>query len=411
MSYADCVARISQLDTMVRSFDPNWVGLSGATTGLDATSASSSATAFSGVLDGVAGYTNTSATTDSAFPTLASLRGSMTSPLPGARETQDYGSTSETLEPSATVNGVKYAHFHNGIDLAARLGTPVLAAGSGTVVFAGKESDGAVIVKIRHADGYTTLYGHLDPSLKVSVGDQVAVGQEIGKVGLTGVTTGPHLHFGLYNPSGKAIDPAASLAAGRLPGTVGAPSGSATLPSWAMAPAVLAASGVTAADVNLPATLMGPDPSDPNTLAPLNTTAALANFDASSSRIPYAAEIRHAALAAGIDPSLLAGLVHAESNFHAGSVSRCGAKGLTQLMPKIAAALGVKDPLNAQENLNGGAKYLAKQLRNFHRVDKALAAYCAGAGAVHRLGAVPDSKKGYVAKILRTWKSYQVNAS
>jgi soluble lytic murein transglycosylase-like protein len=71
----------------------------------------------------------------------------------------------------------------------------------------------------------------------------------------------------------------------------------------------------------------------------------------------------------------------------------------------------VTDPLNAQENLNGGAKYLAKQLRNFNRVDKALAAYCAGPGAVHRLGAVPDSKKGYVEKILRTWSSYQVHAS
>jgi soluble lytic murein transglycosylase-like protein len=408
MSYADCVARISQLDAVVRGFDPNWLGIAGAT----APTNSSSGSLFSGVLEGVAGTTNASATTaGSALPTLASLRGDMTSPLPGARKTQDFGATSEKLEPSATVNGVKYAHYHNGIDLAARLGTPVLAAATGTVVFAGKQSDGAVIVKIRHADGFTTLYGHLNPSLEVSVGDQVSAGQEIGKIGLTGVTTGPHLHFGLYNTAGKAVDPAPALAAGRLPGTVSAPSASSILPSWAMAPAVLASSGVTAADVNLPATLMGPAADDPNTLAPVNTAAALASFDASSSRIPYSAEIRSAAIAAGIDPSLLAGLVHAESNFHAYSVSRCGAKGLTQLMPKIAAALGVKDPLNAQENLNGGAKYLAKQLRNFNRVDKALAAYCAGPGAVHRLGAVPDSKKGYVAKILRTWSSYQVHAS
>ena len=412
MSYADCVARISQLDTVVRSFDPSWVGIAGATSGTSTVTTSSSGTTFSGVLEGVAGATSASAATaGSAFPTLASLRGQMTSPLPGARETQDFGSTSETLEPSATVGGVTYAHFHNGIDLAAKLGTPVLAAADGTVTFAGKQSDGAVIVKIRHSDGYTTMYGHLNPSLAVSVGDHVSAGQEIGKVGLTGVTTGPHLHFGLYNTSGKAVDPSSALAAGQLPGTIASPSGSGSLPSWALAPAVIGVSGVAASDVNLPATLMGPSAADPNTLAPVNTTSALASFDAASSRIPYAAQIRSAALAAGIDPSLLAGLVHAESNFHATSVSGSGAQGLTQLMPRISKELGVQNPLDAQQNLDGGAKYLAKQLKNFQRVDKALAAYCAGAGAVHRLGAVPDSKKGYVAKILRTWASYQVHAS
>jgi soluble lytic murein transglycosylase-like protein len=69
--------------------------------------------------------------------------------------------------------------------------------------------------------------------------------------------------------------------------------------------------------------------------------------------------------------------------------------------------MGVADPWNAQQNLNGGAKYLAKQLKGFGRVDMALAAYNAGPGAVGHLGAVPDSKKGYVAKILRTWANYE----
>ena len=102
------------------------------------------------------------------------------------------------MEPPATVDGVNYAHYHTGIDLAAKMGTPILAAADGTVTSAGRESDGAVIVKIRHDDGYMTLYGHLNPGLDVKVGDKVIRGQEIGTEGDTGKTTGPHLHFALY---------------------------------------------------------------------------------------------------------------------------------------------------------------------------------------------------------------------
>jgi soluble lytic murein transglycosylase-like protein len=194
---------------------------------------------------------------------------------------------------------------------------------------------------------------------------------------MTGVTTGPHLHFGLYTPGGTAIDPSPSLSLGSLPSQA------------------------------VPAVLMGPNPEDPNKMIHTSGPAAVARFDAVASKIPYAAEIRSAALKAGIDPLLLASLVKAESNFHVGSKSGCGAEGLCQLMPRIATAMGVADPWNAQQNLNGGAKYLAKQLKGFSRVDMALAAYNAGPGAVGHLGAVPDSKKGYVAKILKTWANYE----
>ena len=394
MTYSDCLTRISQLDALVRGGSQNWATTTSSPSGaggvVGAAAATGTATQtldgnspFSNVLEGLIGggvyvtsagmaaHASALAVNSASAPSSST---SFSSPLPGARLTQAFGPTSMTLEPSAKVDGVTYAHYHNGIDLAARLGTPVHAAAAGTVTFAGKQSDGAVIVKIRHDDGHVTLYGHLDPSLDVKVGDLVTAGETIGEVGLTGVTTGPHLHFGLYTSGGTAIDPAPYLAAGRLPD---------------------------------PATLMGPSASDPSVLTQESGSAALARFDAVSSRIPYAAQIRSAAIANGIDPLLLTGLVQAESSFHVNAHSSCGAMGLTQLMPGTARSLGVTNPYDAQQNINGGAKYLARQMKHFGRVDLALAAYNAGPSAIGRLGVVPDSKQHYVSKILKTWSSYQ----
>jgi soluble lytic murein transglycosylase-like protein len=132
----------------------------------------------------------------------------------------------------------------------------------------------------------------------------------------------------------------------------------------------------------------------------------LARFDAVASRIPFAAQIRQAAVANGIDPALLAGLVYEESGFNPKAVSKCGAQGLTQLMPGTARGLGVTDAFDPQQNLNGGAKYIATQMRSFGRVDLALAAYNAGPAAIRSLGVVPHSKQGYVNVILRKWRSY-----
>jgi soluble lytic murein transglycosylase-like protein len=91
-----------------------------------------------------------------------------------------------------------------------------------------------------------------------------------------------------------------------------------------------------------------------------------------------------------LDPNLLAGLVKQESNFNPYAVSWCGAMGLGQLMPETARALGVKDPFNAAQNLDGAAKYLRQMMDSFGgNVDKALAAYNAGPGAVIKHGGVP----------------------
>ena len=378
MSYSDCLVRISHLDALMRAYDPTWA--SSGRSLVSGTGTGSSASPFASVLQKEAtaappAATSTAAATTTKVHPVIKPVGPTTfvSPLPGSRLTQPFGPTDVELEPPATVDGVTYAHYHNGIDLAAALGTPVRAAADGVVSFAGKQSDGAIIVKIRHDDGFVSLYGHLDPALQVRAGQRVSAGDMIGKIGLTGVTTGPHLHFGLYTSGGTAVDPSISLADGHLPD---------------------------------PGLLMGPSPGDPNALVEISGPSTLAHFDAISSNIPYAAQIRAAAVAAGIDPTLLAGLVYAESSFRPASLSPCGAMGLTQLMPSTAKSLGV-DPWSIQQNLLGGAQYIASQLRRFGRVDLALAAYNAGPGSIAALGVVPDSKKPYVTKILNKWKSYQ----
>lgn len=141
------------------------------------------------------------------------------------------------------------------------------------------------------------------------------------------------------------------------------------------------------------------------------TSAVLARFDAVSSQIPYAAQIRNAAIANGIDPLLLVGLVNSESGFDSRAVSSCGAKGLTQLMPGTARSMGVADPFDPAQNLNGGARYLSAQIKRFGRVDLALAAYSAGPGAVARAGGLPAGRNVYVSKILHTFNRYKEAAS
>ena len=119
--------------------------------------------------------------------------------------------------------------------------------------------------------------------------------------------------------------------------------------------------------------------------------------------VPYGAEITAAARRYGLDPALLAGLVRQESNFDPTAGSPAGARGLTQLMPATAASLGVTDVTDPVQALDGGAKYLAQQLKALGGdVTKALAAYNAGPGAVQRYGGVPpyEETQRYVESIL-----------
>ena len=105
-----------------------------------------------------------------------------------------------------------------------------------------------------------------------------------------------------------------------------------------------------------------------------------------------------------IDVDLLASVVHAESGGHVKAVSRTGARGLMQLMPATAAALGVADAFIAEQNVEGGTKYLDELLTKYHdNVALALAAYNAGPGAVDRFHGVPPFRetRAYVSRVIR----------
>jgi murein DD-endopeptidase MepM/ murein hydrolase activator NlpD len=107
--------------------------------------------------------------------------------------------------------------MHTGLDLRAAAGDPVHATAAGRVVTAGWSGGYGNMVEIDHGHGLSTRYGHLSKIL-VSVGDKVGIGQVIGRVGSTGRSTGPHLHYET-RVDDEAVDPHKFLRAGvRLSG-------------------------------------------------------------------------------------------------------------------------------------------------------------------------------------------------
>ena len=104
----------------------------------------------------------------------------------------------------------KYALMHNGIDMACPQGTPIYATRAGTVTTASYQAGGAgYYVSINHGDGFSSIYMHMT-NYEVSSGQSVAAGQLIGYVGSTGVSTGPHLHFGV-SYAGTYVNPMAYI--------------------------------------------------------------------------------------------------------------------------------------------------------------------------------------------------------
>lgn len=89
---------------------------------------------------------------------------------------------------------LKKRKFHSGIDIAAVLGTPIAASDYGVVIFSGRNGGYGLMITLDHGAGISTVYAHCS-SLLVKVGETVSKGQIIAKVGSTGLSTGPHLHF------------------------------------------------------------------------------------------------------------------------------------------------------------------------------------------------------------------------
>ena len=130
-------------------------------------------------------------------------------PEPQAQISQRFGPSTYWFEPP--YNG--YAHFHTGIDLVEKLGSPVYAADDGIVALVGSSGSGyGTYVVIAHSGGLDTLYGHLSAAL-VKVGQRVTQGQPVGLEGSTGNSTGPHLHFEL-RINQKPVDPSPYLPPG-----------------------------------------------------------------------------------------------------------------------------------------------------------------------------------------------------
>lgn len=101
--------------------------------------------------------------------------------------------------------GWRWGRLHQGIDISSRVGQPIVAARTGTVVFAGWRGGYGKTVVIDHGDGTSTMYAHCQ-SLLASVGQSVDRGETIARVGRTGNTTGPHLHFEVL-VNGRAVNP------------------------------------------------------------------------------------------------------------------------------------------------------------------------------------------------------------
>ncbi|MGI8731185.1 MAG: peptidoglycan DD-metalloendopeptidase family protein [Solirubrobacteraceae bacterium] len=161
----------------------------------------------------------------------------MKSPAPAASETEQKTAKNRSVSVSdppaaagtcggpisAPVQGTLLGGFgdgrnHAGADIEAPVGTPVHAAGCGTVTFAGTESGYGRMICVQHSSSFSTCYAHLSVR-RVAKGDRVEAGQVIGRAGMTGRSSGPHVHFET-RVNGSPVNPAPYLAGESvIPGT------------------------------------------------------------------------------------------------------------------------------------------------------------------------------------------------
>ena len=137
----------------------------------------------------------------------------MRTPVDGARLSSSYGMRKHPI--------LGYSRMHTGVDFAAPRGTPIFAAGDGVVNYAGRKGGYGNYIQIRHNGEFSTAYAHLS-RIQVKNGARVKQGEVIGRVGSTGMSTGPHLHYEIIrngkkvNPMGVRFQPAIKLAGAAL---------------------------------------------------------------------------------------------------------------------------------------------------------------------------------------------------
>ena len=139
----------------------------------------------------------------------------MKTPVDGARLSSRFGMRRHPI--------LGYTRLHRGLDFAAPRGTPIYAAGSGTIVALGRNGDYGKYIRIRHRNGYETAYAHMNGYARgLKKGAGVKQGQIIGYVGATGLATGPHLHYEVLrhnkpvNPRDLDVPPESALDAAGL---------------------------------------------------------------------------------------------------------------------------------------------------------------------------------------------------
>lgn len=157
------------------------------------------------ILDAMAAAENTPV----QFPQDMEIQRGRYWPVKG-RVSQKFGCTNWNVYSGRMYNGVWCPHFHNGLDIAAPQGTPLHAFDAGQVTAVGGTQSSGVYVVIAHPDGLATTYFHMPVGgPTVRRGQYVTANQVVGSVGMTGMTTGPHLHF--MARKGDVIDPLSVL--------------------------------------------------------------------------------------------------------------------------------------------------------------------------------------------------------
>ncbi len=312
---------------------------------------------------------------------------------------------------------------HKGLDIAVPQGTPIQAAKAGKVVHAGDGGGYGNLVVIQHDDGTYSKYAH-QSQINVKVGQEVAAGDVIGKVGSTGDSTGPHLHFEVRrgSPNGEVLDPVAFLE--------GAESVAAVDPGQGYSAAGdsrgSSVGGGASSSLGLPGSSSGGS-SGGGRVSSSGGSVGSPGFSGSLSGVSAGSLdgmwdklaqygitqdwLRKLLEEMGVPEgemdkmmTLVLGVIQQESGGNANARSPVGATGLMQLMPATAAGLGV-NPNDPKDNVKGGVKYLMQQLKAFDNdIPKALAAYNAGPGNVQKYGGIPPfaETRNYVAKITQS---------